>query len=809
MTGGSVVGARRLTPGSNIGWRVKVEPSVRGDVAILLPVRACTETNAVCVGGEALAAGASITVPGPDTYTAEPAPETLGPITANWVQKPEEHDGSAAFDLHLDFSHEPVAGFSHRSIAGGVVSVRGGGITRVWRWVHGRNRHWGVQVTPSGTGVVTASVNGTGQCGEAHAVCDAAGRKLKAGADVRIEGPAMFSVADAEVEEAVGATLDFLVSLSRARSESTTVDYATSDGTARAGDDYTATFGTLTFEANVTTKTISVPVLDDPLDEGNETLTLTLSNPNGARLDDATATGTITNTDPIPRAWIARFGRTAAEQVLDAVEGRMRAARRPEAEVSLGGARIGLGPVFGARRDAPAVDGDAEARAAEEAERAAASLTDWLKGATDPENQGFGFGSGAGPAGRSRTMGQRELLLGSSFSLTEETAGKGFVSLWGRGAVTRFDGREGSLALDGEVTSAMLGTDWRHGRWTTGLVVAHNLGEGGYRDGGDGAGSGTIEATLTGLYPWLRHALSDRLEAWGAAGYGAGSLTLEPGDEPAIRTDLDLWMAAAGLRGTIVDGGGEGLTLTGKTDATIVQTSTDAVSGSGAGGGLAAAEAEVTRLRLGLEGSLLVRLAEGSVLTPGFEFMVRHDGGDAETGFGADIGASLAWTDPKRGLSAELRGRGLLAHEAEGFRERGLSGAFAWEPAVGGRGPRLSLTQTVGGASSGGAEALFGRGTLEGLAANDNGDDLRSRRLELRFGYGFAAFGDRFTWTPEAGVGLSHVGRDYSLGWRLVRRTGPGDIGSLELSFEARRRESANGDAPPSHEAGCRLQARF
>ncbi len=45
-----------------------------------------------------------------------------------------------------------------------------------------------------------------------------------------------------------------------------------------------------------------------------------------------------------------------------------------------------------------------------------------------------------------------------------------------------------------------------------------------------------------------------------------------------------------------------------------------------------------------------------------------------------------------------------------------------------------------------------------------------SRRLEARFGYGFAAFGGGFTWTPEAAVGFSVVGREYSLGWRLVRR---------------------------------------
>ena len=591
------------------------------------------------------------------------------------------------------------------------------------------------------------------------------------------------------------------------------------------------------------------------------TLTLTLSNASGAWIDDATATGTIVNTDPVPKAWIARFGRTVAEQVLDAVEERMRAPRQPHAEVSLGGERIGLGPLFGAGRDASAMDGassgdgDAEARsvrAAEEAEaeREAADLADWLKGAADTDGQ---------PLDRTRTMGQRELLLGSSFSLTAGTENGGFVSMWGRGAVTRFDGREGALALDGEVTSAMLGTDWRYGRWTTGLVLAHSLGEGGYGGGEDGgvpgAGSGTISAALTGLYPWFSHALSDRLEAWGAAGYGEGSLTLTPkladGDGPSIRTDLDLWMAAAGLRGTLVDGGGEGLTLTGKTDALVVGASTAAVTGSGPGGRLAASEARVSRLRLGLEGALPVALGGGAALTPGFELGVRHDGGDAETGFGADIGASLSWTDPERGLSAELRGRGLLAHEARGFRERGLSGAFSWDPVEGERGPRVSLTQTVGGASAGGAEALFGRTTLEGLAANDplpgpdtGADDLRRRRLDLALGYGFGVLDDRWTAIPELGLGLADTGRELRLGWRLVERvsralamelalegtrreqaggaapehglaagtawrlTGPG-AGSLELRLEAAMREAANEDGPPVHEVGLHVTARW
>ena len=594
------------------------------------------------------------------------------------------------------------------------------------------------------------------------------------------------SVADASVNESPGATLDFTVSLSRPFAETVTVRYATSDGTATAGSDYTAISGALTFRANETSKTVSVPVLDDARDEGAETLTLTLSNPDPSRvkLADATATGTIDNADAMPRAWIARFGRIAAEQVLDAMESRMRAARRPGVEVSLAGERIGRRPGSGDgaaawnRAGAPGRDSATGKRAAGERTPSVPALA----------------------SGRAVT--QRELLLGSSFAATAEVQGSVHVSVWGRGAVSRFDGRNGGLSVDGEVASGMIGADWTRGRATAGLIAGHGAGEGGYREpsGGSGA-SGVVSSTLTGVYPWGRYALSERVEAWGAAGYGEGTLTLTPEGEDAMRTDLDLWMAAAGLRGVLIDG--DGFALAAKTDALTVTTSTDAVPG------LAASEAGATRLRLGLEGTLTVRLADGSVLTPSAEIGVRHDGGDAETGFGADIGAGIAWRDPKRGLAAELRGRGVLAHESKGFRERGLAGSLGWDPAPGGRGPRFSLVQTIGGPSPGGADTLPARGTLTRLAASGNGNgDPRGRRLEARFGYGFAAFGDRYISTPEVGVGLSGAGRDHSLGWRLSPIGRVGD-GSLELSVKARRRESANDDNAPEHRAGVRLTARF
>ena len=89
----------------------------------------------------------------------------------------------------------------------------------------------------------------TTACTETGAVCTAENEQLSNRLSKTILGPPGLAVADARVEEAANATVDFAVTLSRASSSTVTVDYATSDGTATAGSDYTATSGTLTFRA--------------------------------------------------------------------------------------------------------------------------------------------------------------------------------------------------------------------------------------------------------------------------------------------------------------------------------------------------------------------------------------------------------------------------------------------------------------------------------------------------------------------------------------------------------------------------------
>ena len=485
-------------------------------------------------------------------------------------------------------------------------------------------------------------------------------------------------------------------------------------------------------------------------------------------------------TDAMSRAWLARFGRTVADQVLDAVEGRMGAARAAGTELSLAGQQIG---------------NSATPERTEEREAAARleTLGRWLRGEQEDGDGPFGW----------RPLTGREVLRGSSFTLTGGSPEGGFGGLWGRGAITSLDGREGDLRLDGEVTSALLGADWRRGRGTAGVAVAHSRGEGGYRGR---SGDGEVESVLTGVYPYGRYELSERLSVWGVAGYGAGTLRLEPDGMAAMETDTALAMVAVGGRGVVVKPSeGNGLELAVKPDVLVVRTTSDAVNRST--GGFAGSEVDVTRLRVGLEGTWRGIGVGGGSLVPGFEIGVRHDGGDAETGFGADVGAGLAWRDPARGIEAELRARGLLTHDDGGFRERGFSGSLAWDPDPDSeRGPKLTLIQTVGASATSGMDALLRPDTAAGLTpANDDG--LGQRRLEAKLGYGFAVFGGHYTSTPELGFGLSERGRETSLGWRLAgaRR---GDL-SFEVRLEGSRLEATNDDRTPEHRFGLRMTARW
>ena len=113
--------------------------------------------------------------------------------------------------------------------------------------------------------------------------------------------PLLLTVGDVAVHEgdAGPRAAVFTVALGARRDVPVSVDYATADGTATAGGDYTAKAGTLVFAPGVTSAHVKVPITADTADEGCcETFTLRLSGASGATLGDAVGLGTIFDNDP-------------------------------------------------------------------------------------------------------------------------------------------------------------------------------------------------------------------------------------------------------------------------------------------------------------------------------------------------------------------------------------------------------------------------------------------------------------------------------------------------------------------------------
>ena len=769
--------------------------------------RTCDTPAAVCTkDGRALSTTIATTVAGP------PA----APLTASFEGVPAEHDGERAFTFRIAFS-ERVGWMNGRRLREHVVAVAGGRATSASR-VNRRRDLWQVTVEPDSLAAVTVTLAAGAACRTPAAVCTSDGRALSDTIATTVRGPVAVSVADARAEEGTDATLDFAVSLSRAASGPVAVAYATADGTATAGADYTARKGQLTFAPGETAKTVRVPVLDDAHDEGEETLTLRLSAASGAVLADGTATGTIVNSDKLQQAWLARFGRTVATHVTDAVGDRLRGTPGQESHLTVGGYRLPLGQRGAAGKPeaggaTPEAEADTDSSSLEALVTGLAGvlgLGPGQAGGTGVDPGGGGLGWDAWPdAGRDPRLGQsqsvnldlRRLLLGSSFRLSlgaTDDAGSSCPRLtaWGRVAGTTFDGRDGDdLSLNGDVLTGTVGVDGEWDRLLAGLAVAHSRGDGSYTmpvAGGDD--SGNLEQTLTSIHPYLRYAVNDRLDVWGLFGYGWGELDLEMDDGMTIETDTNLVMGAFGGRGILLSAAESGgFQLATRTDAMLTRTTSDKVAE------MESAEADAHRLRLVLEGSRGFAWAEGRSLTPTMEVGLRHDWGDAETGFGLELGGRVQYADPALGLTIDATVRGLLAHEDRDYQEWGASGTVRIAPGAMGQGLSLTLAPAWG-ATASGVDGLWSRQTTAGLAPQGT-RQTPAGRLNAEVGYGFAPF-DTGLLTPYAGTVLSDgAARTYRVGTRL-QLNGPGATG-LTLNLEGMRQEPA-GQQPVNQ--GLRLQ---
>ena len=191
--------------------------------------------------------------------------------------------------------------------------------------------------------------------------------------------------------------------------------------------------------------------------------------------------------------WLARFARTVGTQIVNVVGERFVAPRRP----GLAGQVAGQDFSQLLRTTASPEDGP--------------TGQDWSLASLDA-----GYTPRRSP---SRMLTGRDFLTNTAFSYTMGQEDGLSTALWGRGAVMRFDGRDGDLLLDGEVSTGMLGVDYARGSVTGGLLVSLNRGEGDYESP---TGKGTLDSMLVGVYPYARVEVSERISAWGLFGHGPG-----------------------------------------------------------------------------------------------------------------------------------------------------------------------------------------------------------------------------------------------------------------------------------------------
>ena len=488
---------------------------------------------------------------------------------------------------------------------------------------------------------------------------------------------------DDEVAFEEDGVVQFTVHLSQPSATPVTVSYRTENGTATAGEDYEAASGLLTFAPGVVQATIAVELLRDEVDWRQETFKMHLQSLGKTRIEKAVAVATIREETSVRsgilKAYTVRFVRTSTTQIVEALHQRFRSRR--DASSCSAAQRAVMAQVWGAS-------------------------TGW-----DP------------------SLG--ELLAGCHVSRD-----LGGMSVWGRGSFTRFNGRsEDALRLRADVTTAMMGTDYRWGqRWLAGLLVSHSQGDGTFRVHAE---SGAVQSGLTGVVPYVSIQGTD-WGAWMAVGYGRGRAGVQ---EP--EGDLASTFGAAGVQGEWTSTAWFGLNVHG--DVLVAQAEVDAH----------AVRAQVYRIRAGLGGDLRV----SDVIRPYVEVNVRQDGGSAETGTGLELGGGIRLSYPAWRLKGEMRTQGLVIHSAGGFTEWGLSGLA--QVGDGPEGLVVSVRPSWGPHQGG---VLQRQQTI--LEATPAGANLHQIKMEVAYGMPLNAGVMR----SVAGMTQLFTGRVYRVGTELRPR---------------------------------------
>ena len=367
--------------------------------------------------------------------------------------------------------------------------------------------------------------------------------------------------------------------------------------------------------------------------------------------------------------------------------------------------------------------------------------------------------------------------------------------IWGGVDAQSFEGDPEHGAYDGQVTSAYLGADAVGAGWVAGAAVSRSQADVSYEYGGDASGAGTLEASLTSVYPYLQASMGDRSVFWAVLGFGEGEAEAqrEGGPAPEEPGALSMSLVMGGLRIAVGRPGGLDLALRG--DGGTVQLETEeglrAINGLGV---------RAQRVRVGVEASWPVTTGDGE-MTPFIDLGGRWDGGNGDAAAGVEVAGGLRYRGALGGF--EVMGRTLAQHGAEGYSESGVAATLFLAPRADGRGLRLSLTPRRGIAES------TGRFWQNAYGLRPFGADRRVDRdwtFDGRIGYGFGLRKRAGTVTPFGVAQLAgerdrtRVGMSYELG-----RAASGLPLRVDVSLERDERRGGRAE----HGLLVTLEARF
>ena len=595
---------------------------------------------------------------------------------------------------------------------------------------------------------------------------------------------ATLSISDAAGPE--GSELTFAVSLSGSPGADVEVAYATAirAGDTAGVDDFTSTNGTVRFAAGATggalTRTFAVRTVADSRAEEDETFSVILSEtaegfPAGIDPDDVAGVGTIT--EDAMASGEARVGRVNEEVA-------PRLAQAVSAST--------LSAISG-RIDAAATAGSIAATASTLADETG------LGGPFDPFNA----------PGESWRYSARA-LGGLSFAMPLESsenegAQQRRAAIWGSGDYYRLSDTDDSMVeWDGDVLSFHVGADMRiRPDLLGGVSVSRTTGSIEYMDRSDDvAAAGRYDTQMTSMHPYVSWSLPKRgLGLWATVGYGRGDVELDDALAGTHSSDMSMRTAAVGASGRLfssqemISGGTTSLRLKGEGSVALLD-----IKGRGL---ISPLTSDVQRLRVALEGSHARALHSGGLLTPSLELGVRHDGGDAVTGLGLELGGSLRYVASAIGLTVAGQGRVLVAHRDDGYEEWSIGGMVRLDPGTDRHGLSLTLTPSWG-------DAAGGIGSFGRLYNQQDEDWLRSPapgarqagRVDAEIGYGLSGLVARGVVTPFAGLVLANESsRRFRLGSYFEFAEW------MRLSVEAGREE--RGSRLPNHGVLLRAHLRW